>query len=138
MLSQRLETRNLVSATVLFYRDDGAVFYGLREPRFLNFPNTSVLEGRNVLIIDDVWDTGRTARAVRDRTKRAGARNVVVGCLHWKPKSIARGGPSGGGGRNNRERDDGPTFWGEVTDRWIVYPWEMMAPNGIGKKYGCE
>lgn len=127
MLAQRLATRNLFSATVLFYTDAGTPFYGLREPRFLNFPPESLLEGRRVLVVDDVWDTGRTARAVRERARRCGAGEVKVACLHWKPKGGLEAGVEVGG----REKGDRPDYWGDETGRWIVYPWEKLAPEGV-------
>lgn len=110
LICEKFQLRNLMSATVLFYTDSGARFYGLAQPRFLHFPEDRLIEGRRVLIVDDVWDTGNTARSVRDRVRRAGG-HPHVAVLHFKPQ-------------RNLFHDDGPDFFAETTDSWILYPWE--------------
>ena len=69
LLSESLQLRNVLSATVIFYTDDGEQFFGMTQPRFLSFPSLHHFTDKNVLIVDDVWDTGRTAQAVKDRVK---------------------------------------------------------------------
>jgi len=110
LVCEKFQLRNLMSATVLFYTDTGAKFYGLAHPRFLHFPEDMLIEGRRVLIVDDVWDTGNTARSVRERVRRAGG-DPVVAVLHFKPL-------------RNQFEGDAPDFYGETTDSWIHYPWE--------------
>jgi hypoxanthine phosphoribosyltransferase len=72
--------------------------------------------GRRILVVDDVWDTGTTVVAVRDRLRRAGAR-ADVAVLHYKPA-------------RSRFPEDGPDFYADATDAWVVYPWE--PPSGAG------
>lgn len=112
--------RTILVATVIFYHDDGCPLYGVVEPRFLSFPSPGVLEGRRVLIVDDVWDTGRTAKAVLDRTLRANPADVKVAVLHYKPK-------------NNIYADIEPDFYADVEEDWLVYPWEHGSsfPNCV-------
>lgn len=107
LLSQALGQRNVLTAAVMFYTDGPAT---LEEPVFLQFPSDALLYGKRVLVADDVWDSGKTAVAVRDRIRRAGG-HPVVAVLHFKP------------GRN-RFPGDGPDAYGAVTDAWIVYPWD--------------
>ncbi|KAJ8904751.1 hypothetical protein NDN08_001267 [Rhodosorus marinus] len=109
LMCEKMKLRNLMSATVMFYTDSGSRFYGLTHPSFLHFPEDQLIEGRNVLIVDDVWDTGRTARSVRERVLRAGGEPSVA-VLHFKPY------------RN--QFDDMPDFFAETTDSWIMYAWE--------------
>ncbi|KAA8498126.1 Xanthine phosphoribosyltransferase [Porphyridium purpureum] len=114
LLAQVFENRNIMTATVLFYTDDGAKFYGMTEPRFLYFPENNLVDDLRVLIIDDVWDSGRTSRAVRDRVIRAGGTPIVC-TLHFKPTK-------------NAAPDERPDFYASITDNWVVYPWERLSP----------
>lgn len=116
ILAQALEVRNVLTATVIFYTDEGDKFYGMSEPRFLAFPNPERLEGKRVLVVDDVWDSGRTAVAVRQRVVGAAADVCDVCVLHYKEKQTLYG-------------ELKPTFFAAGTDDWIVYPWERMSPN---------
>ena len=116
LICERLELRNILSATLMFYTDDGEQFFGMTEPRFLSFPSMQALEGRNVLIVDDVWDTGRTAHAVRNRVARANPNLVKVGVLHFKPEM-------------NEYPGEEPDFYAAITQKWVVYPWEKLSPQ---------
>src|SRR5262249_47032473 len=53
--------KNIVVAAVEFYDDDGRRG---PEPAFHQFPSAELLHGRTVLIVDEVWDSGRTIAAV--------------------------------------------------------------------------
>jgi len=80
-------------------------------PNFLEFPADEMLRGRRVLVIDDVWGSGRTMTAVRHRTVAAGA--VAYTCvLHFNPYRSLFG--------NLR-----PDYYAAITDAYIVYPWEI-------------
>ncbi|KAF6002958.1 hypothetical protein F1559_001460 [Cyanidiococcus yangmingshanensis] len=119
LLAQRFEIRNILTATVIFYDDSGERFYGLLEPRTLMFPDTKLIEEKRILIVDDVFDSGRTARAVRMRCERARAALVDVAVLHYKPE-------------NNRfGSSEGPNFYAKEVSgsEWIVYPWERLSPK---------
>lgn len=116
LLCQSLQLRNILTTTVIFYTDEGNQFFGMTEPRFLSFPSAHSLKDRCVLIVDDVWDSGRTACAVRDRVSRAQPKSVKIAVLHFKPKQSIFG-------------ETGPEFCGCETDNWLVYPWEAMSPS---------
>ncbi len=118
LLAEGLGVRNVLAATVMFYTDNGDVFYGLHQPRFLAFPSAALLQGRRVLVVDDVWDSGRTARAVRERVARSGAQKVAVAVLHFKHESSQAGRPE---------------FFAATTDRWVLYPWELLAVEHVKK-----
>lgn len=116
MLAQALELRNLVTATVIFYTDGGDQFFGMAEPRFLSFPSADSIAGQHVLIVDDVWDSGRTASAVRKRALVACAKSVTLTVLHYKPTQTV-------------VKDVFPDFYAEDTENWVVYPWERISPH---------
>ena len=109
MLAEALDIRHLLTAAVDFPTTETA---GLMAwPTFLQFPDSSLLLGRQTLIIDDVWGSGRTSSAVYGRTKSAGARPYTC-VLHYNPyRSLF----------SNAE----PDFYGAVTDAYVIYPWEL-------------
>lgn len=65
------------------------------------------VKGKKVLLVDDVADTGRSLAVAKDHVKRAGAAEVKIASLHYKPKSLIK-----------------PDFYVEETEKWIIYPWE--------------
>jgi len=79
-------------------------------PKFLQFPEDSLLSGRRVIIVDDVWGSGRTATAVKSRCQAATATPFTC-VMHFNPY------------RSLFSRAE-PDFYGAVTDAHIVYPWE--------------
>lgn len=116
LICEALRLRNMLSATVMFYTDAGDQFYGMTEPRFLSFPSADNLQGRRVLVVDDVWDSGRTADAVKKRVERAGPEMVKVAVLHFKPQMNVFPGVE-------------PDFYTAITHNWTVYPWEKASPD---------
>ena len=106
LISQRHNWRNILVAAVQFYTGIGKT----REiPTFLQFPSVPLIAGKRLLVVDDIWDSGRTISAVKQRLDTAGARYEVA-VLHFKP------GASKVEGR--------PDYFAAETDQWIVYPWE--------------
>ncbi len=66
---------------------------------------------RRTLIVDDVWGSGRTSIAVRQRVLSAGG--TAFNCvMHYNPyRSLFTA--------------EKPDFYGAITDAYVVYPWEM-------------
>ena len=73
--------KNIVVAAVEFYDDDGRRG---PEPAFHQFPSAELLRDRTVLIVDEVWDSGRTIEAVTRRVREAGGIPTTA-VLHYKP-----------------------------------------------------
>ncbi|RIH81821.1 Xanthine phosphoribosyltransferase [Meiothermus luteus] len=107
LVSEATDQRNILTAAVMFYTDVGET---IQDPVFLQFPSDHLLYGKRVLVIDDVWDSGKTAVAVRERIRLAGGKPQVA-VLHYKPKK-------------NRYPGDGPDYYAAETDAWVVYPWD--------------
>ena len=107
LLSEALDIRNILVAAVQFYTGIGTT---LDQPRFLQFPDSSLLEGKSILVVDDVWDSGRTAAEVRERILVAGG-SPVIAVLHYKPGA-------------SHYPDQAPDFQAELTGDWVVYPWD--------------
>ena len=108
IISERLNLRNILVAAVMFYTGQE---HTLEKPIFLQFPADPLLNERRVLIVDDVWDSGRTIMAVRERVLDArGYPETAV--LHYKPSRTTFS-------------DARPDFYVDETDAWIVYPWDV-------------
>jgi hypothetical protein len=80
-------------------------------PEFIQFPADDQLRGRPTLIVDDVWGSGRTITAVKNRVSAAGGFPETC-VLHFNPYRNLFG--------SNR-----PDYYAAVTDARIVYPWEI-------------
>lgn len=118
MLAEVLDIQHLLTAAVDFPAK--AASAGLMAwPSFLQFPEAPLLAERRMLIIDDVWGSGRTSIAVRERTLGAGATPFTC-VLHYNPyRSLFTKAK--------------PDFYGAITDAFIVYPWEVdRGLRGIG------
>lgn len=107
LLSEATDLRDILTAAVMFYTAAGET---LDEPHFLQFPGDTLLFNKRVLIVDDVWDSGKTAVAVRQRVKLAGGKPTLA-VLHFKPEK-------------NKYPGDAPDLYATETDAWIVYPWD--------------
>lgn len=80
-------------------------------PEFIQFPSGDHLMGRPTLIVDDVWGSGRTMTAVKNRVSSFGG--IPESCvLHFNPYRNLFG-----TGR--------PDYYAAVTDAFIIYPWEI-------------
>lgn len=111
LISEHAGIRNILCAAVIFYEGSSRAY---PEPRFVQFPDDHQIAGRRILVIDDVWDSGGTVMAVRERLRQAGA-TAEVCVLHYKPA-------------HNRFPDEEPEYYAEKTDGWIVYPWDPDLP----------
>jgi hypoxanthine phosphoribosyltransferase len=80
-------------------------------PRFIQFPNDEVLRGKRCLVVDDVWGSGRTITAVKNRIAAAGSTPFTC-VLHFNPYRTLFG--------NVR-----PDYYAAITDAHIIYPWEI-------------
>ena len=106
LIAEKINQRNVMVAAVMFYTGEGDT---LDEPVFLQFPSDALLNRKRILIIDDIWDSGRTAMGVQERSEAAGG-TADVAVLHYKPHQSLY--------------DEEPDYYVVETDRWVVYPWE--------------
>lgn len=118
LLTESLDIQHLLTAAVDFPTTAEA---GLMAwPKFLQFPEDELIENRRTLIIDDVWGSGRTSTTVKERVLAAGA--IAYTCvLHFNPYRTLF-------------TKIKPDYYGEATDAYIVYPWEIdRGTYGIGE-----
>ncbi len=86
-------------------------------PQFLQFPEDFLLRGHKVLIVDDVWGSGRTITAVRQRVLAAEALTAQTCVLHFNPYRTLFG----------KVR---PDYYADVADEYVIYPWEIDRGGG--------
>lgn len=106
-------TTSLCAAAIGSYKK-GSVVNGI--PELGQMPTTEDIAGNNVLIIDEVCDTGNTLTLLTDLLKLAGAGVIKTAVLHYKP--------------NKSQTDFVPDWHVQQTDDWIVYPWEVYEDMG--------
>jgi len=124
LLAEALDMRAVLTAAVDFPVELEPVKL-LALPKFLQFPRDDLLTDQRVLIVDDVWGSGRTSTAVRGRVEAAGGTPFTC-VFHYTPN------------RSLFTRT-GPEFYGAITDAYIVYPWELergLRNIGIGEPGG--
>lgn len=109
LLSQRRNWRNILVAAVQFYTGIGQT---RQTPIFLQFPGDTLISGKRLLVVDDIWDSGKTIAAVKQRLDASNA-NYEVAVLHYKP--------------TNSQVPGQPDYYIHETAEWIVYPWELHA-----------
>jgi len=106
MIAETLDIKVVLTAAVRFPEVEQKL---LAWPTFLQFPDDELLRDRRVLIVDDVWGSGRTINSVRGRVEAAGGRPEVA-VLHYKPSESLF--------------TTKPEYFAAVTDRYVIYPWE--------------
>jgi hypothetical protein len=112
MLAEAMDITHVLTAAVNFpsqFASDQAKF--MAWPDFLQFPADELLRGRPTLIVDDVWGSGRTITAVKNRVSAAGGFPKTC-VLYFNPNRNLFG--------NYR-----PDYYAAITDAFIVYPWEI-------------
>jgi hypoxanthine phosphoribosyltransferase len=111
MLAEGLGIENVLTASVDFpYEARRAAAKLLVWPQFIQFPEDGQLAGKVVLVVDDVWGSGRTVTAVKNRVQAAGGRPSTC-VLHFNPSRSLFGSAR-------------PDYYAAITDAYIVYPWE--------------
>lgn len=75
---------------------------------YQDLPITTDVKGKNIVLYDDVADTGRSLLFVKEYLEKLGAKNVIVVSLFHKPHSLIK-----------------PDFYGAETEDWIIFPYEL-------------
>ncbi len=109
LLSEVLDIKDIFIASVDF-PDQAAKAALLAWPNFLQFPEESLLKEKRILVVDDVWGSGRTITAVKNRILGAGGLPEMC-VLHYNPYRSLFGTAR-------------PEYFGATTDARIIYPWE--------------
>ena len=112
MLAEAMNITHLLTAAVDFPAPgDQEKTKLMAWPEFIQFPADDLLRGRPTLIVDDVWGSGRTITAVKNRVSAAGGFPETC-VLHFNPYRNLFGYAR-------------PDYYAAITDAYIVYPWEI-------------
>jgi len=112
MLAEAMGMEHILTAAVDFpFEQANEQQKFMAWPQFIQFPADENLRGRSILIVDDVWGSGRTITAVKNRVSAAGGFPETC-VLHFNPYRSLFGSVR-------------PDYYAEVTDSHVVYPWEI-------------
>jgi hypoxanthine phosphoribosyltransferase len=104
VLSDLMDNPNLANVRAEFY-------LGVAETKgepVLTQPVSTSVAGKKVLIVDEVADTGKSLKLVKEHIIEDGAVKVKVATVYYKPWSIVK-----------------PDYYEKETSSWIVFPWEI-------------
>jgi hypoxanthine phosphoribosyltransferase len=104
LLSDFLDNPNITSIKVEFYLDIGKT---KNEPTITQDIQVSV-NGKKILLVDDVADTGKSLMLVKNHLKNMGASEIRIACIYFKPWSIVK-----------------PDYYVRETEAWIIFPHEI-------------
>ncbi|HIP85382.1 MAG TPA: phosphoribosyltransferase [Pyrodictium sp.] len=103
LLSDYLGVPNVGALEIKFYRGVGET----GEKPVVTQPLVVDIRDRNVLIVDDVADTGKTLNVAQNFLSLYGPKQVKTATIYVKPWSIIK-----------------PDFYAWETDAWIIFPWD--------------
>jgi uncharacterized protein len=66
------------------------------------------LDGKKVLLVDDIADSGETLKLAQQHLEAQGAKEVKTATLYMKASSVTV-----------------PDFYEKVTSSWVVFPWDV-------------
>jgi len=104
VLSDLLDNPNLANVRAEFY-------VGVAETRgepTLTQPVSMPVASKRVLIVDEITDTGKSLKVVKEHVKKQGAAEIKIATVYYKPWGIGK-----------------PDYYEKETNRWIVFPWEI-------------
>lgn len=104
VLSDLLDNPNLANVRTEFY-------LGVAETKgkpVLTQPVSVSVAGKKVLIVDEIADTGKSLKLVKEHIMEQGASDVKITTVYYKPWSILK-----------------PDYYAKETSSWVVFPWEI-------------
>ena len=105
VMSDLLENMNTASIRIEFYLAPGVT---ARKPVISQAIMVPV-KGVNVLVVDDVADTGESLKVAVDHLDVCGAKSIKTATLYYKPQSCLK-----------------PDFFIIQTEQWVIFPWERL------------
>ncbi len=105
ILSDMLENPSIATIRVEHYVD---IYKTISKPKITQ-PIPMDVEGKKILLVDDIADSGKSLKMVRDHLLDQGAADVKICALYKKPWSIVT-----------------PDYVAKSTDAWIWFPHERF------------
>lgn len=103
ILTDLLETPLFATIQVQFYVDIAQT----KEEPTLKQASTLKANGKKVLLVDDIADTGKSLQFAKNYLQQQGAAQIKTATLYLKPQSITA-----------------PDFYEKQTTNWIIFPWD--------------
>jgi uncharacterized protein len=104
ILTDLLETPEVATIRIEFYAD-------IAQPSIqpiLKQPLTIPVNGKKVLLVDDISDSGLSLKVAKQHLTDKGAAQVKIATLYAKPSTQTV-----------------PDYMEKTTERWVVFPWEI-------------
>lgn len=104
ILTDLLETPEVATIRIEFYAD-------IAQPSIqpiLKQSLTIPVNGKKILIVDDISDSGQSLRVAKQHLADKGAAQVKIATLYAKPSTQTV-----------------PDYVEKTTERWVVFPWEI-------------
>lgn len=100
-----------------------AEFYkGVAETKskpIISQPISVKVQGKTLLVVDDIADTGESLSLVKRHLQEQGAKTIKIATIYYKPWSIIT-----------------PDYYMKETKKWVVFPWERKETiKHLIKKY---
>jgi len=109
LIAARIHSDLLENANIVTVRTECYVNFGkVKSEPTLKEPLSTSVDGKSVLVVDDVADTGRSLKLVKEHVVQRGARVVKVATLFQKPWSALK-----------------PDYFEKETENWVVFPWDL-------------
>jgi len=105
VLSDLLENPNIATIKVEYYVD---IYKTHTKPKITQ-PLSIEVKGKKILLIDDIADSGKSLKLVKEHLAEQGAAEVKICTLYYKPWSILT-----------------PDFFVRRTDAWVCFPHEIF------------
>jgi hypoxanthine phosphoribosyltransferase len=103
ILTDLLETPQLVIIQIEFY-------LGIAETRgepTLKQALATPIQGKRVLLVDDIADSGRSLQLAKTHLQAQGAGEIKTATLYYKTQSTEK-----------------PDFYEKQTGNWVIFPWD--------------
>ncbi|MDI9577240.1 MAG: phosphoribosyltransferase [Thermoproteota archaeon] len=104
ILADFLQVSEIITIQVKFYI---GIAQTHDEPIIIQ-PLTVNLSGKKILVVDDIADTGKSLKIVIEHLESLGITEIKTATLYLNNRSVIK-----------------PDFYEEITDKWVVFPWEI-------------
>jgi hypoxanthine phosphoribosyltransferase len=105
ILSDQIAAQQVSTLTVRFYEDIGKTW----ESPDIVFPVQGDVRGKNVILVDDISDTGKSLIAAREHLIDKGAKDIVTATVCVKPHTSLK-----------------PDIYAIESSQWVIFPWEVQ------------
>ena len=118
LIADILGIGSLTSLGISFYTDIATT----EKKPTITQPITITIEGKVILMVDDVADTGHSLKVGRDHVAGLLPRRLKIATIYKKPWSIIT-----------------PDYYTTESDAWIIFPWEQAeSTRSLNKKLTAE